>query len=71
MQTNSSVIKDCCWAGNDDGTSKGTLTIEFVNGSMYDYKNVTRETFEEFKHAPSMGEYFAKNIRGLYASEKL
>jgi hypothetical protein len=48
--------------GHDPETN--TLAIKFKpSGSIYHYKNFTREKFVEFATAASLGSYFYKNIK--------
>lgn len=42
-----------------------TLTVNFRNGGSYEYDRVSKETFDEFLAAPSMGRYFQANFRKL------
>lgn len=39
------------------------LEIIFNNGSIYQYRNVPREVFDQFMRAESKGSYFQNNIR--------
>lgn len=39
------------------------LEIIFNNGSIYQYRNVPREVFDQFMSADSKGNYFQDNIR--------
>ena len=47
------------------------LTIEFKNGTAYEYSNVSPKVFEGLKTAESQGRYFHKNIRGVFLHKKL
>ncbi len=49
----------------------GELRIEFSTGGKYAYREVTRETFDAFKAAPSAGRFFASDIKGTHPCEKL
>jgi hypothetical protein len=50
--------------GYDDATQ--TLAVTFTRGSaIYHYPNVTRETFEAFKGAESIGKFFGEHIKAL------
>jgi hypothetical protein len=44
-----------------------TLAVQFKRGAraIYHYPNVTRETFEAFKGAESIGTYFGQHIKAL------
>ena len=58
--------------GYDDATQ--TLAVTFNYGkAVYHYPNVTRETFEAFKGAESIGKFFGEHIKALpfkkYAAE--
>lgn len=40
-----------------------TLYIRFRNGKLYSYSPVTKEKFDEFKKAESVGSYFHKHFK--------
>ena len=46
------------------------LEIEFNNGAVYHYKDVGVITTLEFIFAESLGQHFAKNIKGKYTYVK-
>lgn len=46
--------------------SSQTLEVEFNNGSVYQYYNVERETFEHLRTAKSKGSYLNAYIRDAY-----
>jgi hypothetical protein len=46
----------------------GILVIEFKNGSVRAYYNVSREIYDEFLDAPSKGSYYTSQIKGEYKS---
>ena len=46
------------------------LKVEFTKGAAYEYKGVTPHTFGELESAPSVGSYFAQNIKGKYPFRK-
>lgn len=50
--------------GYDQNSS--TLEIEFNNGTIYQYFDVSERVFEELKSASSVGGYLAANIKGIY-----
>lgn len=57
--------------GYDAGTQ--TLAIKFkgkAGGSMYHYFGVAAEVFEAMKKAESLGTFFGKEVRGVFAYEK-
>lgn len=43
-----------------------TLTIEFRNGSLYDYFDVPIPVYELMKSAPSKGRFLVQEIKGNY-----
>lgn len=43
-----------------------TLEVEFVNGGTYDYFDVPERVVQELMSASSHGEYFVRNVRGVY-----
>lgn len=51
--------------GYDDATQ--TLAVQFKRGAraIYNYPGVTRETFEAFRGAESIGTFFGANIKSL------
>jgi len=48
-----------------------TLRINFVSGTIYDYKNVPEKIYLEMKKAASKGTYLNDHIKGLYIFEKI
>lgn len=51
--------------GFDEAT--GTLAVKFTRGAgaTYHYPGVTKETFEKFRAADSIGTFFGKHIKPL------
>lgn len=47
------------------------LTIEFNNGSTYEYYNVPLSVWEGLKGASSKGRYFNAEILGVYKFSKV
>lgn len=58
--------------GYDDATQTLAVTFKFGK-AVYHYSNVTRETYEAFKGAESIGKFFGEHIKPLpfkkYAAE--
>ena len=48
-----------------------TLRVEFLNGSLYEYKAVPQGVYDELMAAPSHGSYFNRFIRNSYAYERI
>ena len=48
-----------------------TLYVEFLNGNIYIYKGVPQIEFESLKTAPSVGSYLNRNIKNVYAYERI
>jgi hypothetical protein len=42
------------------------LTIQFVSGRSYDYKNVPQDVADGLGQADSPGKYFNSNIKNVY-----
>ena len=42
------------------------LKVEFKNGSVYDYFDVSDHVFDGMRNAPSKGQYLAQLIKGKY-----
>lgn len=49
----------------------GTLTIQFMNGSYYEYFNIPGNTMDEFESSESQGKFFHSHIKGIYEFKKL
>ena len=49
--------------GHDPATN--TLRVEFRNGGVYDYSNISPEKHASFLTAASKGKHFHRHIRGL------
>lgn len=48
-----------------------TLRIIYVSGTVYDYKDVPEEVFDEMKKASSKGEYLNHVIKKNYRYKKV
>ena len=48
-----------------------TLEVEFLSGVVYEYKNVPDVVHEQFVNASSLGSFFNREIRKVYAYEKI
>ena len=55
--------------GYDDDTE--TLEVEFVTGSVYRYRGVNQDVFEDFRQAPSKGAFFNRHIKDAYPWEQV
>ena len=53
------------------GYDNEILEVKFLNGSVYEYKNVTSVVYEELMNAASHGSYFNREIRMTYPYEKI
>lgn len=42
------------------------LTVDFKNGTRYNYYDVPEVVFERMKAAPSKGQFLAQNIKSVY-----
>ena len=48
------------------------LILKFKpSGKRYSYQGVESETYYALTRAPSAGQYFNQNIRGIYMSERI
>ena len=43
-----------------------TLEVEYTNGAVYQYYNVTQAVFEQFMQAGSKGQFLAYQIKNTY-----
>ena len=57
----SSYISKSEW---DDDTKK--LIVTFNDGTVYQYDDVTRDTWDGLIAASSIGQFFHRNIRGVH-----
>lgn len=64
MQVNSSHIDDISW-------EDGVMTVVFKDGGKYDYYDVPEGIFREMTSAPSVGQFFRANVRGLFEFQKV
>jgi len=55
--------------GYDEGTQE--VYIRFLNRSLYIYKNVPKIEFEGLKNAPSIGSYIHRNLKNVYAYQRI
>lgn len=46
--------------------SNSTLEVEFHNGSIYQYYDVGVNVWQDFKAAPSKGQFIHQNLKGKY-----
>jgi hypothetical protein len=55
------------------GYNEGTqiLRVKFLNGAIYEYKNVPLIEFEQLKNTSSVGSYLNRNIARNYPYEKV
>jgi hypothetical protein len=51
--------------------STESLFVKFLNGSIYEYKNVPKMEYEQLMAAPSIGSYMHRNIKGSYTYERI
>lgn len=70
---NSSNIKGIDFEVDDTGVT-GLLTVQFVNGAMYDYAGVATEDFDHLVSVigekGSIGQAFNATVRGKYEGQK-
>jgi hypothetical protein len=50
---------------------KHVLTIVYVSGNVYDYRNVPEAAYLDMKAASSKGEYLNHHIKGKYPYKKI
>jgi hypothetical protein len=51
--------------------SNQILYVQFLNNTLYIYKGVPAGEFNGLKNAPSIGSYLHRNIKNLYAYERI
>ncbi|HEY9614713.1 amino acid--tRNA ligase-related protein, partial [Allocoleopsis sp.] len=65
LKTSSNVIRSFDY---DEATQ--TLRVEFNTGSVYQYRDVPKNVYQELKIAPSIGQYFNTHIREKYGQDR-
>lgn len=50
--------------------AKRELTVIFISGTVYIYKKVPEDVYEEMKNASSKGIFLNRHIKGAYKFEK-
>ncbi len=55
--------------GYDSSTE--TLEVEFLDGSVYEYRNVPQVVYDQLMNAPSHGSYFNHEISKSYPYSKI
>lgn len=63
------VSSNVASVGYDDDNS--TLEIEFNNGAVYQYFDVSRIVYDGLMSADSVGSYLASHIKGHYRYSKV
>ena len=62
----SSNLADATYDGDAED-----LTITFRSGDQYLYRNVPPHVYRRLQTASSAGEFFSRQIKGVYAYERL
>ena len=57
--------------GIDYDAESKTLTVHFISGSAYKYKGVPQDVAEDFENAGSPGQFFAANVKDVYACSRV
>lgn len=55
--------------GFDD--TEQVVYVEFMNGSIYIYKGVSKIEFEGLLNAPSIGSYLHRNFKNFFPYERI
>jgi len=53
------------------GHDGSTLEVEFTNGRIYRYAEVSPEVFQGLLGAESVGKHFNQNVKGRFVGEKV
>lgn len=51
--------------------NRNIMTVTFLNGSIYEYRGLTREVYELYKTGESQGKAFWRYIRNIYPYTKI
>lgn len=68
MKMNPVQSSNIAAVGYDDDSK--TLAVEFKNGGIYHYSDVSPETRKALLAADSIGKYLMLNIKGVYATAR-
>ncbi len=55
--------------GESYDAESGTLTLQFRNGTFYNYSNVDSQKYGQFQSAESKGAWIAQNLAGKNAKQ--
>jgi hypothetical protein len=69
MQMNPVKSSNIAQAGYD--VNSRTMRVQFSNGTQYDFKDVSADTFGQFQTAKSQGKFFNANIKGQFTGSKV
>ena len=68
----SSNIRSMGWSAGDPPIVPPVMRVEFLNGSVYDYADVSEEVFNAVLNAESVGKAYNSIVKnGGYASTKV
>jgi len=48
-----------------------TLEVEFLTGTVYEYRNISQFIYDELMNSPSRGSFFSREIRNSYPYERI
>lgn len=51
--------------------SSETILVRYTNNTVYAYKGVNENEFDNLKTAPSIGSYIARNFKNVYPYERV
>jgi hypothetical protein len=51
--------------------ARNVLELEFASGAIYEYEDVSEETYKRLLSADSLGAYFNTEIKDAYHTEKI
>lgn len=72
FKPSSSMINEVRWVENSKLDNRnGTLYVEFSNGNVYRYSNVSLSKYTWFASAQSAGSFFDSKIKGEFPSTRL
>ncbi len=69
MQRKSVVSSTVISVGYDSATQ--TLEMEFLGGKVYQYAAVPQKIYDAMMQSQSVGAYFHKEVKGVYAATKI